>query len=351
MIVGKETLLTFFQDNIVFLGVILLFILSFRKSEKCEEPLSRDTSSQLKGIAIAVVLLGHLAILVGAIKVPTTEYVAAHGVDIFLFLSAFGLMASFEKSGLKGFWKKRLLVLAVPYILFNLVRIPVFSLEGYEFTPLNYVLSLLGINVLFDPTMWYVQYIFVWYIIFYCIASIKNIRKNTVVIGISIASLVIIIINIILLMTNTLPKNPLVESWSHHLGFASGAIFYVIYSKIKNMPSVAYIIASILSLVVYVITSIKIPNIIEYTVANIAFVFFVVFLFMAITKMGLKSKLLIKLGELSYYIYLNELVVIMLVAINFGLNNNIGAVIILILTVILAYIIKIPSDFIVKRLK
>lgn len=43
------------------------------------------------------------------------------GVAMFLLLSGYGLNESYKKSGLKGFWRKKLLRVALPYVLFRLV--------------------------------------------------------------------------------------------------------------------------------------------------------------------------------------------------------------------------------------
>lgn len=334
----------------LFFVILIVFILSFRKVDSSNEVLGKDTSSQLKGLAITTVLLGHMAIMVGIIKLPTTPYLAAHGVDIFLALSAFGLMASVTKNGLNEFWKKRLLVIVIPYIIFNIVRIPIMMGVGFA-GPMQLVLGLIGIDVSFDASMWYVQYIIIWYIVFFAVSSIKKISMKGKVALLTGFGTLLLVLTIGMYLSGVVINLPIIESYSHHLAFPLGAILFMMYDKIKEMTISKYLVISAISLVIYIVSCMGIPNIGPYIVANLTFVIFLAFLFMALTKAGYKSKLLIKLGDLAYYIYLVELFVIILVVMMLQLNNVWGAILILIVSVLLGILVKLPSDSIVKKLQ
>lgn len=62
-----------------------------------------EGTPELKGLAILLVLPGHMAHLFGLIIMPVTDYLGAQGVELFLFLSGFGLTASYFNKGLKGY--------------------------------------------------------------------------------------------------------------------------------------------------------------------------------------------------------------------------------------------------------
>ena len=106
----------------LFYMVALLLILSFRKSPSASgEKLGRDTSRELKGLAILMVLFGHMTLVHGWIGIPATPVLGAPAVEIFLFLSGFGLVSSYHKKGLKGFIPRRLLAVLIP--LLSLIHI------------------------------------------------------------------------------------------------------------------------------------------------------------------------------------------------------------------------------------
>jgi len=74
----------------------------------------------LKGIAILLVVICHLGNEFTRWFTP----LGGIGVTIFLILSAYGLEKSYQKNGLRHYWKKRFLAVWVPYVLVELLTAP-----------------------------------------------------------------------------------------------------------------------------------------------------------------------------------------------------------------------------------
>ena len=121
---------------------------------------TRECSTVLKGIAITLVIFGHRGLINGA---------GSWGVLIFLVLSGYGIFKSTQKKGLDGYWRNRVIGVLLPYGLFSVFQLGLSLAMGEELS-LGAVLCTLtgldfGLNV--DPTMWYISFIFVCYIVFY----------------------------------------------------------------------------------------------------------------------------------------------------------------------------------------
>ena len=117
----------------------------------------------LRGIAILFVLLGHIGYYVRG---------GAGGVVLFLVLSGYGLNLSCEKNGLDFFWSKRIRKVFLPYWIVGL-----FVLVGWRVTsPRMMLCTLLGLDFgqLADPTMWYISFLLLWYLLYYVLALLTR---------------------------------------------------------------------------------------------------------------------------------------------------------------------------------
>lgn len=113
----------------------------------------------MRGIAIIMVYLQHT---MGALGTNIFTPLGGGGVCIFLILSGYGLSESFRIKGLSGFWKKKIKgVLLAWCIIFTLSEF----IEG-NFFKIG-ILRWIGELTLINTTCWYLQYLFVWYILFY----------------------------------------------------------------------------------------------------------------------------------------------------------------------------------------
>ena len=139
--------------------------------------LSKQSTEQLKGIAIILVVLGHFFVTKFINSANSAfNYLGAQGVAIFLILSGYGLTKSFLKRGMdKGFLARRLRAVLLPYSLVTLLWFVLDYFQGIMYPIKNIVLSLAGFdfNLIMDATMWYITFILMWYLIYYLIFSLR----------------------------------------------------------------------------------------------------------------------------------------------------------------------------------
>lgn len=128
-----------------------------------------DHTKQLKGIAILLVIIGHLKNALSLSLPEFITYAGAWGVSLFLILSGYGLTKSYLKNG--PFLFKRFNIL-IPYSILTFIWIIVDILifkKSYSIRVI--LLSLFGFDFTrsIDPSMWYISFILMWYTIFYIV--------------------------------------------------------------------------------------------------------------------------------------------------------------------------------------
>lgn len=106
-----------FQTKIVIVMLVLAVILTAKK-KPAESAFGTSFTNELKGVAILMVIFSHVGYFLfsdHSFSYPLSV-AGGKGVDIFLFLSGFGLTASALKSNLsiKGFYRKRLPKIFIP---------------------------------------------------------------------------------------------------------------------------------------------------------------------------------------------------------------------------------------------
>ena len=132
-----------------------------------------------KAIAIVFVVFGHLGFIPKG---------GAIGVSLFLVLSGYGMAKSAKKNNyqLKDFWIKRIKGVYIPFLLCSLLTVCILyvtrciingDMEFYRI-----ILGILGFpNNPYDPTMWYISYIFMMYISFWCSFKFFNTECKKVI--------------------------------------------------------------------------------------------------------------------------------------------------------------------------
>lgn len=160
--------------SILFLVYLFFFIFSIRKNKKVFfNPYGSEWSTCIKGIAIIIIVLGHLGNLFG---MRYFTPLGAIGVSCFLIVSGYGLSASFEKNGLKGYWKKKLPI----YIVYVFIELFHYTLFIGEFTVVQIIKDILLIEPL-HPYGWYMNFIAIWYLVFYLSKKFCNKKIQFVV--------------------------------------------------------------------------------------------------------------------------------------------------------------------------
>ena len=105
--------------------MIVSYLLGFvNRPAKCQW-MDRNYTTAIKGFAILTVVWAHSGAKLG---VGGIQFIAGIGVALFLICSGYGLERSYEKNGLKGLWKKRLLGVCLQFWVVVLV---VMLVTGY----------------------------------------------------------------------------------------------------------------------------------------------------------------------------------------------------------------------------
>lgn len=135
--------------------------------------LSREHFELLKGLGIMAVLICHIG---GYSGLTYFTPLGGIGVALFLFCSGYGLRCSYTDTGLKHFWKKKIIGVYSTYFLIELVTAFVFARNLKTI-----VLDLLLIRPAYSYG-WYMQYLFGCYLIFWLVFKFikrENIRIIT----------------------------------------------------------------------------------------------------------------------------------------------------------------------------
>ena len=139
--------------------LVFLFYMGFGlklDNEENNHLLSFDITTVMRGIAILMVVIHHLSLWFGT-NILTSW--GGGGVAIFMILSGYGLTMSYQKSGVKRFWWKRFVGIFIPWLVVILMTMQPWTLYNQEWF-WKYLFFI-------DYGPWYMQYLFVWYILFF----------------------------------------------------------------------------------------------------------------------------------------------------------------------------------------
>ncbi len=150
-----------------------------------DDPLSLDASKAVKGFAALYIVFGHIA---QALKGENDilYFFTETGVlfvGMFFFLSGYGLYTNLKtkENYLKGFLKKRLITVLVPFYVCILVFTAAAAIFGRRFTALE-LLGVISGWSLINSHMWFIVEIVILYVAFYLIYRfVRNRTKATVV--------------------------------------------------------------------------------------------------------------------------------------------------------------------------
>ena len=120
-----------------------------------------EYTNYIKGFSILTVIWAHTG---AKLNVEAIQFIAGIGVSLFIICSGYGLQLSYQKNKLKGFWKKRLLRVILPYWVVEFVGMIVYS----EFSVNNSIKK-----ILFIESRWFIQYIMICYLLFFIEKSIS----------------------------------------------------------------------------------------------------------------------------------------------------------------------------------
>jgi len=186
----------------IFFGFALLLPMLALKPRQDDDPCVLDPKSTtcLKGILCIYVMLHNLGLDLnnGAFKELVCEHAGGIGVGLFFFLSAFGIIRSYQSQGNKYLWK--LLLIHIPKmwcIAVFINTITYFSFFRGQFQPLDMWLRILNLDLFngfrrMNRHGWYIASIIALYLIFAAVyfSCSKLKTKNKFYIGCAIMSVV-----------------------------------------------------------------------------------------------------------------------------------------------------------------
>ena len=152
--------------------ILVCYLLGFNKKTEKYQWMDRNYTTAIKGFSILTVVWAHSG---ARLSVGGIQFIAGIGVALFLMCSGYGLEVSYEKNGLKVFWRKRLLGVCLPFWTVELVGLLItgtFSIKNY----------LLDFCFLKPATGygWFMGYIIICYLIFYAVKKlVKDSRRHT----------------------------------------------------------------------------------------------------------------------------------------------------------------------------
>lgn len=190
--------------------------------------LDRTQSDQLKGIAILLVVTGHLWLHVSLNNaIPN---LAGEAVALFLLLSGFGLTRSWQKKPLSApeFVFRRMSRVMIPYWL---ATISILLLDGLLLGKLysanDIISTCIGVNFAYslrflDYARWYITLLLIFYVVFFL--ANKFLRSLGAVVGIFVFSLFLFVLRRI----DLFPFGALF----HFLAFPLGCLIGCFYDKL-----------------------------------------------------------------------------------------------------------------------
>ena len=304
----------------------------------------RDHTIELKGVAILLVMLGHVNVI---------PHAGAYGVALFLMLSGFGLVQSYIKSGLDSFFSKRLSKVLVPYAIITIVWIIAFghpAITNDDFYHLAITILGIDLNATIDPSMWYISFIIIWYLAFFLIFS-ANIS-----ITIKIAFLFLFSV---LLYKNADIFPPPAGAGLYVAAFPLGSLIGVVYEKVKGYAIdkwilLLFVIVSLVSLILslYFYKGIDV-SFFDYAATNIASAFLIIGITSILRVANINITPLKFVGILSYEMYLIEFMFLMKAyhLLSFISSDGIKSVLFVVIVCIFAYVYKYVLSIVFKALR
>jgi len=225
------------ESTLIFSGIFLLVLLFTIRRRKIDSWFPASLTTELKGLAILMIVWSHIGyFLVNDHRFlwPLT-IMAGVGVNLFLFLSGYGLAASQLAKNLtiKQFYQRRLLKLFTP---FWLMLITFLSLDFFVLH-INRTGSYIGKSFLgiftradlyqdINSPLWYITFIIAYYLIFPLVFSKKNPWLSAVI---------LYLVGYLLIWWNPAALENVIHLYKLHIvAFPLGVLVAGIIIKLKN---------------------------------------------------------------------------------------------------------------------
>jgi len=358
----------------------ILILISFRKSVR-EQPLSILQTNQMKGIAILIIIVHHVALALGNPGyLSLLHHLGFPSVAIFLVLSGYGIFLSIEKKGLNNFFSKRVMRVYIPFILAMTCKILIFDyfILNKRSSVGNSLLNIFLAPSTLDMNMWFIVYILFWYCITYVIFSLNKLNKSKIF---------YFFLTAILVCISPAPDPWLNNPFSFPFGCWIAANSKIIIEKLENLlagekPKLSSIFAHVkIHLNHYIETftlylsfgivglhlwvwmkspsanaNIYFPiiDIIAHAIIGISFATLIIGLIILLGKFKIRSPFLNFLGENSFELYLVHGTLLSLFTlmsgVDFAVTFFVYFIIVCISSIVLKKLSSFVSDFLLKNL-
>lgn len=187
-----------FPTYLILIALVIMLFLGSRlsgKGEWQEEPFSLEASKAIQGFCAVAIIVHHLAqdLMAEAGVLSFFSELGILFVGVFFFFSGYGLFTSLKSKNnyLKGFLKKRLVTILIPFYVCILVFVTFACINGQKFG-LKDALATISGWILINSHMWYIVEIAVLYLVFFAVYKlIKNRAVATTVMGLFVVALTI----------------------------------------------------------------------------------------------------------------------------------------------------------------
>ena len=306
------------NHTIFYVFFMIVLLCSKRDKVLASEALGRTQTDQLKGLAIFLVIVGHLWVHVADRMAHIV--LSGDGVAAFLMLSGYGLGISWDAGRnvtLQGFFTRRLKRVMIPYWFATLVILVLdWVLLDRHLNIAQIILTAVGLNVTrtltyLDYVRWFVTYILLWYVVFYF--AMRHLRPTAAVLAMLLFGVVLLPINYYVLRFD----------WYQYFAFPIGCAIAVYHSQIiemyQNKKRLLVVLSMTATLVILAYKAALHEEYIRATIftriPNIALAYFhdiistllciaAVLLNMRFGESGYYSRLLSVMGKYSYELFL-----------------------------------------------
>lgn len=234
------------QNLIFFILLSLAVILTFR-AKKDKTIMSVETTTELKGLAIMVIVLAHIAFgLVSDNRfLQPLSYLAGPGVDLFFFLSGFGLTCSAlrKKLPVLKFYLKRLSKVIIPVWIFLVIILILDKLFLNISYPLpEIVKSFLGYFPRADlykdinSPLWFITPLIFYYLLFPLLFNKKYPEFSAILLF--LIGYFLIKYNVVSDYLHVQLDGGVIGLWTlHYMAFPLGILFASILNRLQTQPS------------------------------------------------------------------------------------------------------------------
>lgn len=341
---GNNYMLYIFAYILVPIGV--LAGIEMRKTNNIREYFDRDQTSNLKGIAILLIMIHHFASRMNAPGLLIPFYFVGYlGVAIFLFLSGFGLMSSYlnKDNYLKGFIPQKVGRIYIPSITANILISILGIWTGYAFYSLEEIAktSLFLQSIVTGEAFWYINAAILFYLFFY--ASLRFLEPKKAIMAMFILTF--------LYMFFASTNNFGIWWYNTALAFPFGVLFAYKKEQVFKLIEEKYwqtlISSLLLFFITFILASLSIWNKTFFDI--LSSLFFVGTIAVWNVRGKLNSSALSFMGNISFELYLIHSVVYDIVYDTFPTTKSYSFYIVFVGIVILSLLLKKANDLFFEK--